>query len=54
VRDEPAPITLLCDAAKHPPHGSIRVRSDRERADAGLPELGEGRAVGEDLARREA
>ena len=40
VRSERIPITLLDDAAELAPHGSIRVQS--ERADAGLPELGEG------------
>jgi hypothetical protein len=53
VRCEPVPIALLDEAAKHAPHGSIRVQSDRKRADAGLPALAEGRAVGERSAHRE-
>jgi hypothetical protein len=53
VRSEPLPIALLDDAAKHAPHGSIRVQRDRKRADAGLPELGEGRAAGERPADRQ-
>jgi hypothetical protein len=43
VRCERIPITLLDDAPELAPHGSIRVRS--ERADAGLPESGEGGPV---------
>jgi len=51
VRSERIPITLLDDAAELAPHGSIRAQS--ERADAGLPELGEVGTVADRLAHRE-
>lgn len=50
VRCEPVPIALVDDAAKQAPHGSIRVQSERKRA---LPEMREGRAVGERPTHRE-
>ena len=43
-------LIALADDAELAPHGNIRVES--ERADAGLPELGEGRCA-DRLAHRE-